>query len=93
MEANVARISASIPEELRDALYQAATDDDLPISHIVAEALKVYLQIEVSSSSGSHHSRADNKELRSLVGALLDEMRDLREGLLRRPPAKSVRYF
>ena len=39
----MARISASIPEDLKDELYQAATDTGQPISHIIVEALRSHL--------------------------------------------------
>lgn len=49
----MARLSASIAEETKDALYAAAQEQDQPVSHLVQAALDAYLgREEVRSGRG-----------------------------------------
>lgn len=88
----MARISASIPEDLKDELYQAATDTGLPISHIIVEALRSHLdspELGTSRSGGS----VDTSGIESKLQALGAEIRELKEQLSSRTPPKGVRFF
>lgn len=88
----MARISASIPEDLKDELYQAATDTGLPISHIIVEALRNHLNspdVGVRSTSGQF----DTSRIELRLEGLADELRELKEQLVSRTPPKGVRYF
>lgn len=88
----MARISASIPEDLKDELYQAATDTGQPISHIIVEALRSHLD-----SPGSVGPRGggnfDSSAIEAKLGELTSELRDLKDQLHSRTPPKGVRFF
>ncbi len=88
----MARISASIPEELKDQLYRYATDHDEAISHIVADALKDFLG---GSTSGPNSGKkmAVGAELYHKLDELSDAVRGLREELASRTPPRNARYF
>lgn len=90
----MARISASIPEDLKDALYRAATDEDQPISHIIADALRVRLGSERAPSQevGGTASVAVTDISRKL-DRLTAEVQDLKSALTSRTPPKGARFF
>jgi ribbon-helix-helix CopG family protein len=87
----MARISASIPEDLKDELYQAATDSGQPISHIIVEALRSHL----GSSGGTPRAGAavDTQRVEAQLDQLTSEIQDLKEQLGSRTPPRGVRYF
>ena len=41
----MAKLSISIPEELRELLEERATTDQVPVSHVVSEALRKYFEL------------------------------------------------
>mgnify|MGYP000961932339 FL=1 len=41
----MAKLSISIPEELRELLEERATADQVPVSHVVSEALRRYFEL------------------------------------------------
>lgn len=88
----MARISASIPEDLKDELYQKAIDAGLPISHIIVEALRNHLN---SPHAGAKSSSVqfDSSRIESRLDGLTVEIRELKEQLASRTPPKGVRYF
>ena len=89
----MARISASIPEDLKDELYQAATDTGLPISHIIVEALRSHLDSpELGTSRGGSVS-IDTSAIEAKLGELGTEIRELKEQMTSRTPPKGVRFF
>ena len=88
----MARISASIPEDLKDELYQAATDTGLPISHIIVEALRSHLN-SPELGTRSTTTSVDTSRIESRLELLTGELRDLKEQLASRTPPKGVRYF
>lgn len=91
----MARISASISDDLKDTLYQAALDRNVAISHIVAEALEAHF------ASDATDLKLDRSGLRAQmtgdIGPKLDalalEIRELKEHLATRRPARTNRYF
>jgi metal-responsive CopG/Arc/MetJ family transcriptional regulator len=88
----MARISASIPEDLKDELYQAATDTGQPISHIIVEALRSHLDspsLGLSNKGGSF----DSTGIESKLAALSSEISSLKEQMISRTPPKGVRFF
>lgn len=88
----MARISASIPEDLKDELYQAATETGLPISHIIVDALRHHLDspnLGVRPTSTS----VDTSRIEDRIEDLVTEFRELKEQLVSRTPPKGVRYF
>lgn len=88
----MARISASIPEDLKDELYQAATDTGQPISHIIVEALRSHLDspnLGMSRSGASIDTSALEAEMRKLSS----DVQELKEHLTARKPPKGVRFF
>lgn len=87
----MARISASIPEELKDELYQAATDSGLPISHIIVEALRKHLDSPAPNSGRG--SSVDISKLESQMRQVVSEVQSLKGMLGSRTPPKGVRYF
>lgn len=87
----MARISASIPEELKDELYQAANDENQAISHIIVEALRAHFG-KVSSSSSRSVSPA-GEELQRTLSVLVHEVRELKEQLGSRTPPRGARFF
>lgn len=97
----MARISASIPEDLKDALYQAATDDNQAISHIIVEALRahfeksepVYRAPVGGGGGGGSAGLAASEAIQRQLEALTAEVRDLREQLGSRTPPKGARFF
>ena len=88
----MARISASIPEDLKDELYQAATDTGQPISHIIAEALRTHLK---RPDLGTHPKAAafDSSRLERKLETLTSEVQSLKEHLATRTPPRGVRFF
>jgi hypothetical protein len=95
MENVMARISASIPEDLKDALYQAATDENQAISHIIVEALRAHFGRGGASTpqpaAGKGASLAG--DIQKQLDALTHEVRELREQLSSRTPPRGARYF
>jgi hypothetical protein len=92
----MARISASIPEDLKDALYQAATDDNQAISHIIVEALRAHFARDDSAprvSGGGGGTGAGGEEIQRTLNSLVAEVRELREQLGSRTPPKGARFF
>lgn len=91
----MARISASIPEELKDQLYQYATDHDLAISHIVVVALQEYLSGGSSDAPPIGLRRGGiGPEFQQSIATLTTEVRELRQELAgRTPPRNAPRYF
>jgi metal-responsive CopG/Arc/MetJ family transcriptional regulator len=86
----MARISASIPEDLKDELYQAATDSGQPISHIIVEALRSHLD---SPGGASKAGSADTSKVEAQLQQLTSEIQGLKEQLGSRTPPRGVRYF
>lgn len=41
----MAKLSISIPEELKELLEERATADQVPVSHVVSEALRKYFEL------------------------------------------------
>jgi metal-responsive CopG/Arc/MetJ family transcriptional regulator len=87
----MARISASIPEDLKDELYQAATDSGQPISHIIVEALRSHLDSPGSSPRGG--ATVDTSKMESQLEQLTSEIQGLKEQMGSRTPPRGVRYF
>lgn len=88
----MARISASIPEDLKDALYQAATDENQAISHIIVEALRAHFGRENVPKAGAA-SAAGGAEIQRQLEALTAEVRELKEQLGSRTPPRGARFF
>ena len=90
----MARISASISETLKEELYQAATDTDKAICHIISEALVLYLKDpelpRKSSSLNPENSKAFENELRRLSREILSIKEMLQT---RSPPPRGSRFF
>ncbi|MFA5508518.1 MAG: hypothetical protein WC314_24750 [Vulcanimicrobiota bacterium] len=86
----MARISASIPEDLKDELYQAANDSGQPISHIIVEALRVHFN---SPTGGVRASGGDSSRVESRLTELTSEIQSLKEHLGSRTPPRGVRFF
>lgn len=87
----MARISASIPEDLKDELYQAATDTGMPISHIIVEALRSHLK---SPELGARSSGdVDTSRLEAQISGLSAQISELKEQMVSRTPPKGVRFF
>jgi hypothetical protein len=97
MENIMARISASIPEDLKDALYQAATDDNQAISHIIVEALRAHFGRDDSaprpSSAGGGGGSGGTEQMQRTLDNLVAEVRELKEQLGSRTPPKGARFF
>lgn len=90
----MARISASIPEDLKDELYRAADESGQAISHIIAEALRAHLDSPgVGSPSSPAGGSFDGSKLEAQIGALTSEVRSLKEQLGSRTPPRGVRFF
>lgn len=93
----MARISASIPEDLKDALYQAATDENQAISHIIVEALRAHFgRGETAAprpSGGAGGGFSGGEEIQRQLDTLVHEVRELREQLGSRTPPRGARYF
>jgi hypothetical protein len=89
----MARISASIPEDLKDELYQAATDTGQPISHIIVEALRSHLGSPGASAGGGSGSPVDSSKVEAQLQQLTSEILSLKEQLGSRTPPRGVRFF
>ena len=89
----MARISASIPEDLKDELYQAATDTGMPISHINVEALRSHLKSPDLGSKGGGGQAIDTSRLESQISGLSAQIHELQEQMVSRTPPKGVRFF
>lgn len=89
----MARISASIPEDLKDELYQAATDTGQPISHIIVEALRTHLDSPLTGQKGGGSINVDASRVEAQLGQLTEEIQSLKEQLGSRTPPKGVRFF
>ena len=89
----MARISASIPEDLKDELYQAATDTGQPISHIIVEALRSHLGNPSGVAVGGGGSSVDSSKLEAQLQHLTSEILSLKEQLGSRTPPRGVRFF
>lgn len=89
----MARISASIPEDLKDALYQAATDENQAISHIIVEALRARLEKGGVVSKATTHSSLLGEGIQRQLESLTIEVRELKEQLSSRTPPRGARFF
>ena len=89
----MARISASIPEDLKDELYQAATDTGQPISHIIVEALRSHLGSSGGVAVSGGGSAVDSSKLEAQLQHLTSEILSLKEQLGSRTPPRGVRFF
>lgn len=91
----MARISASIPEDLKDALYQAATDDNQAISHIIVEALRAHFgkAEPVPRPAAGGASGGDVSGLQRQLELLTAEVRELKEQLGSRTPPRGAKFF
>ncbi len=90
----MARISASIPEDLKDALYRAATDEDQPISHIIVDALRVRLGSERVKSNEAHGSAGlTATDISAKLDRLMTEVHELKSALTSRTPPRGARFF
>ena len=89
----MARISASIPEDLKDALYQAATDENQAISHIIVEALRAHFNRGQANPAPSAGGAAAGGDVQRQLDSLVHEVRELREQLLSRTPPRGARFF
>ncbi len=92
----MARISASIPEDLKDALYQAATDDNQAISHIIVEALRAHFEkgeptFRPAPTGGT--GGGDSAQLQRQLELLTAEVRELKEQLSSRTPPRGAKFF
>lgn len=97
MENVMARISASIPEDLKDALYQAATDDNQAISHIIVEALRAHFArgevVAPRPAGGGGGGSSGDEGIQRQLETLVNEVRELKEQLGGRMPPKGARFF
>lgn len=90
----MARISASIPEDLKDELYQAATDDNQAISHIIVEALRAHFgRSGTAPKSAGGGGVSGGEEIQRQLATLVAEVRELKEHLGSRTPPKGARFF
>lgn len=91
----MARISASIPDDLKDELYQAASDANQAISHVIVEALRAHLDGGGTSSGGSTvgNGRTSDDSLHRRLDTLTQEIEGLKELMTSRTPPKGVRFF
>lgn len=90
----MARISASIPEDLKDELYQAATDENQAISHIIVEALRAHFGRSRPSAGATKSVVSEPLTgLQDQLAQLTLEVRELRETLGTRTPPRGARYF
>ena len=93
----MARISASIPEDLKDALYQAATDDNQAISHIIVEALRAHFArgevVAPRPAGGGGGGSSGDEGIQRQLETLVNEVRELKEQLGGRMPPKGARFF
>ncbi len=92
----MARISASIPDDLKDELYQAASDANQAISHVIVEALRAHLGgggASSPSSSGSNGSSGSDESLHRRLDTLTQEIEGLKELMTSRTPPRGVRFF
>jgi metal-responsive CopG/Arc/MetJ family transcriptional regulator len=90
----MARISASIPEDLKDELYRAADETGQAISHIIAEALRSHLDSpDPGPSRAKNGAPFDSSRLESQVSQLTVEVQGLKELLGSRTPPRGVRFF
>lgn len=85
----MARISASIPEDLKDELYQAANDENQAISHIIVEALRAHF----GKVSPVPNRSAGGDDLQRTLSTLVTEVRELKEQLGSRTPPRGTRFF
>ncbi len=85
----MARISASIPEDLKDELYQVANDENQAISHIIVEALRAHFGTGSPISTRS----AGGDDLQRTLNTLVSEVRELKEQLGSRTPPRGARFF
>ncbi len=85
----MARISASIPEDLKDELYQAANDENQAISHIIVEALRAHF-----GKGGPSPTRpVGGDDLQRTLSSLVSEVRELKEVLGSRTPPRGAKFF
>lgn len=90
----MARISASIPEDLKDALYQAATDENQAISHIIVEALRAHFgRGDTVPKAAGGGGVSGGQDIQRQLEALVLEVRELKEHLGSRTPPKGARFF
>lgn len=94
----MARISASISDDLKDMLYQAALDRNIAISHIVTEALEAHFApdptgLKLGRSGLRAQTTGDIGDIGPKLDALALEIRELKEHLASRRPARTNRYF
>lgn len=90
----MARISASIPEDLKDELYQAASDSNQAISHIIVEALRAHLDGAGSSGGAPVNSGSGGQDsLHLRLDTLTQEIEGLKELMTSRTPPRGVKFF
>ncbi len=87
----MARISASIPEDLKDELYQAASEENQAISHIIVEALRAHFG--KANAAPARAVSSGGEELHRTLGELVLEVRELKEQLGSRTPPRGARFF
>lgn len=68
----VAKLSISIPEELKDLLDERAEADQVPVSHVVSEALRSYFALPPAEPQAPAQAPAVPPELVEQVQAIQD---------------------
>lgn len=91
----MARISASIPEDLKDELYQMATDTGRAISHIIVDALEVHLRSTNTAGSSVENvvESRDTTRIEQEIEKLTQEIQSLKEVLTSRTATRGSRFF
>lgn len=87
----MARISASIPEDLKDELYQAANEENQAISHIIVEALRAHFG--KANAVPARPASTGGEEVHRTLNELILEIRELKEQLGSRTPPRGARFF
>lgn len=84
----MARLSASIPEPLKNQLYSVAEENDTPISHIVQAALDTYLNqggAEVAKKAAEASGGEHLAGMRQEMARLTEQVDSLRREMLTSP--------
>lgn len=68
----MAKLSISIPEELKDLLDERAEADQVPVSHVVSEALRSYFALPPAEPQAPAQAPAVPPELVEQVQAIQD---------------------